>query len=52
VPKYIYDSPPFYQEEHENEKLEKKLKILNLKFIMWLSKKLQLKASKRLEELN
>ncbi len=27
VPRYIYDSPPFYQEKHEDEKLEKKTQI-------------------------
>jgi hypothetical protein len=32
--------------------LKKKLKFFNLKFFMQLSKKLQLKASKCLKELN
>jgi hypothetical protein len=32
--------------------LNKKFKILNFRFIMWLNKKLQLKVSDNLEELN
>jgi len=27
VPRYIYDSPPFYQKEHEDEKLLKSSKF-------------------------
>ncbi len=48
VPRYGSISPPYYWKEHEDEEL----RILNLKFIMWLNKKLQLRASKCLEELS
>jgi hypothetical protein len=30
IPRYIFASPPYYQEDHENEDLNKKIKILNL----------------------
>jgi hypothetical protein len=39
MPRYRFASPPYYQEKHEDQELEEKLKILNLIFIMWLSNK-------------
>jgi hypothetical protein len=39
MPRYRYASPPYYQEKHEDQELEEKLKILNFRFIMWLNNK-------------
>jgi hypothetical protein len=52
VLRYKSVSPPYYQKGKENEKFNKEFKILNLQFIMLLSKKLQLKVSESPEELN
>jgi hypothetical protein len=39
MPRYKFVSLAYYQEQHEDEELEKKAHNLNLRFIMWLSKK-------------
>jgi hypothetical protein len=52
IPKYKSTSPPYYPKEYEDKSLRKEFKILNLTFIMWLSKKPQLKALECPEELN
>jgi hypothetical protein len=55
VPSYKSTSPPYYREDRRNirmKSLNKRLKILNLQFIMWLNKKLQFMVSKCLEELS
>jgi hypothetical protein len=44
VPRYRSTSLPYYQKDHENVEFEQKFKIVNLRFVMWLSKKPQLKA--------
>jgi hypothetical protein len=48
--RYKSTSPPYYWQDHENEKFEQKLRILNLQFVMWLNKKPQFRVSKCLEE--
>jgi len=52
VLRYKSASPPYYQEGKENEKFNKEFKILNLQFIMLLSKKSQLKVYESLEKLS
>jgi hypothetical protein len=39
MPRYRYASLPYYQEKHEDQELEEKLKILNFRFIMCLNNK-------------
>ncbi len=53
VPRYILASLLTIDEENMRMKsLKKELKILNLKFIMWLNNNSQLKAFECPEELN
>jgi hypothetical protein len=52
IPQYKYASPFYHQEDHEMQSLNKKLKILNLDFIMWLNKKSQFRALECLGELS
>jgi len=39
MPQYRFASPPYYHQKQEDQELEEKLEIFNLRFIMRLSNK-------------